>query len=399
MKFNFKYFIFFILFALVVTCKKPYNPPAISAPGSYLVVEGVINSGSDSTIIKLSKTVNLSSKTTTNPVLQATVTVESDQNNSYPLTETTKGNYVSGGLNLNNTQKYRLRIKTADSKEYLSDFVAVLNSPPIDTVSFIPAGNILNIYSGTHDPKNNTRYYRWDYTETWIFHAALQSFFKSNGDTVLQRSSSDQIYQCWQSDTSSVIVLGSSEKLAQDVIANNLVTSIASTSEKIGTDYSIRLRQYALTSDAYAFWQNLKKNTEQLGSIFDAQPSEISGNIHSVTNPAEPVIGYISVGSTSVKRIFITPRQLPAWLPAPSDLDCMVTSCLYAYFTPAGQGPLNQVDELINFNKGAGPSALIPVQAIQPRGSPTILGYTAASRECVDCTLRGTNKQPAYWQY
>ena len=42
----------------LVSCKKPYFPPVISGPNGYLVVEGAINSGSDSTFITLSRTVN-----------------------------------------------------------------------------------------------------------------------------------------------------------------------------------------------------------------------------------------------------------------------------------------------------------------------------------------------------
>jgi hypothetical protein len=124
----------------MISCRKPYNPPAIASPNSYLVVEGIINIGTDSTIIKLSKTLKLSSGTTTNPVLQAMVYVQSDQNVIFPLTETTNGNYVSAGLNLDNTHKYRLSIKTADNLQYLSDYVTVLNSPPIDSISYDTKG-------------------------------------------------------------------------------------------------------------------------------------------------------------------------------------------------------------------------------------------------------------------
>src|ERR1700728_1527511 len=91
----------YISLIVVIGCKKPYNPPAVTGNGSYLVVEGVINAGSDSTTITLSRTVNVSSANTANPVLHATVAVVSDQNVVYPLTETGNGNYISPGLNLN----------------------------------------------------------------------------------------------------------------------------------------------------------------------------------------------------------------------------------------------------------------------------------------------------------
>ncbi|MDF2433268.1 MAG: hypothetical protein JWP44_2899 [Mucilaginibacter sp.] len=394
---NLRLFVFFTV--LIISCKKPYLPPVITAPGSFLVVEGVINSGSDPTVIKLSKTVNLSSGTTANPLPKATVTVEDNQNNTYTLTESSPGNYVSPGLNLSSSLQYRLRIKTSDDKQYLSDFVPVLNSPPIDTISYSAQSNGLNIYSATHGPTNSIKYYRWDYQETWQIHATYFSYFKSNGDTVLARDLvHDNIYYCWQSDTSSTILLGSTAKLSKDVMVDNPITFIASTAEKLGTKYSILVRQYALTADAYSFYQNIRKNTEQLGSIFDAQPSEIPGNIHSVTNPSEPVIGYVSVGTVSSKRIFITNQQLPNWLPANPYPYCKLDTALYKYVCPDCKGPpINQVNQLINFKKNNS-AYLIPVQAIMPPGSSTVLGFSAAQRECVDCTIRGTNKQPAFWK-
>jgi hypothetical protein len=379
-----------------------YNPPAISSPGSFLVVEGVINNGADSTIFKISRTVNISSKKTVNPLAGAAITIESDQNVIYNLTETSKGSYAIGSLNLDINQKYRVRIKTADD-EYLSDFVPVVNAPPIDTVNFQVQSNGIQINVSTHDPVNNTKYYRWDYQETWVFHSFFQSGYVSNGDTVIERVfPTNEIYNCWGNDTSSTILLASSAKLSQNIILNNPLTFVPSTSEKLGTKYSIQVREYALTADAYTFWQTLKTNTEQLGSIFDAQPSQINGNIHSTIHPSEAVIGYVSAGTISNKRIFITDQQLPGWVPAQPYPDCQLDS-VYLQYKPAGATvAINQENIYFNYHDMANPAdALIPVGAIiviPLIGPEKIIGHTGAQRECVDCTIRGTNKQPSFWK-
>jgi len=76
----------FLFFAALICCRKPYNPRAISSPGSYLVVDDVINTAG-ATTIKLSRTLPLAGASTINPVQGAAVMIQSHQNNSYPLTE------------------------------------------------------------------------------------------------------------------------------------------------------------------------------------------------------------------------------------------------------------------------------------------------------------------------
>jgi hypothetical protein len=384
------------LITIAVSCKKPYLPPAISAPNSYLVVEGVINAGltnSDSTVINLSKSVNLGSAVKVNPVKGASVSIEGDQNLTLPLNETKPGYYVLYGSKFDVTHKYRLHIKTTDNKEYRSDFEAVTATPAIDSISYTTNNNQLALFANTHDPNNNTHYYRFDYTETWQFHSLYFSAFISNGTELVSRDASNFIYTCWASDTSSTILLGSSAKLKQDVISQLPVTTIVSTSEKVETKYSILLREYALSSDAYTFFSNLKKNTEQLGSIFDAQPSEITGNIHNIANAAEPVIGYISTTTIQSKRIFITKDKLPNTWATVYPYGCSLDS---AYFDkPHSMPPENEVEERL---------ILLPVNELTISAFYDLskgiapLGYFGASSSCADCTIRGKNKQPDFWQ-
>ncbi len=58
-------------------------------------------------------------------------------------------------------------------------------------------------------------------------------------------------------------------------------------------------------------FRKVQRNTEQLGSIFDALPSETGGNIHNTADPTEMVIGFIGTSTETEKRIFINRTQLP----------------------------------------------------------------------------------------
>jgi len=388
----------FYLIALIsiTSCKVPYNPPAITAINNYLVVEGLINI-TDSTYIKLSRTVNLSSTSTTRPELKAVVTIESNTGSSYVLSELGNGSYAAVPLNLSATNQYRLRIKTSNGSQYVSDFTNAMVSPPIDSVSF-KATTDLKIYVSTHDPKNATHYYRWDFNEAWEFHPNFKSNYISDGLHIITRQPAQEIWDCFTGDASANITLGTSTQLSQDVISQALVNTIAPDAEKISVKYTIGINQYALTKDAYDYWALLQKNTEQLGSIFDAQPSASIGNIHGVTNPAEVVIGYISAGTVATSRIFITKSQLPNWITTPfypkcdaDSLDCCgpppppfppSTAMFVNFLNPIFQGYL---------------TIQIPIDPILDP-SLNIKGWLAAPPKCVDCTLRGSKVPPAYWK-
>lgn len=382
-----------LAFVLNFGCKKNYNPRIVSGTNNYLVVESAINTGTDSTIIRLSRTVPISSAASTTPETGAVISIVSDANVTYPVVETSPGYYKGAVINSASPAKYSLTIFTKDGKSYKSDFVQAKNSPAIDSVYFKVQSNGIGIYADTHDPTGNSKYYRWDFTETYVFNSAFYSGYyhsKIPFDTVYERPLSDQIYRCWRSDTSSSILVGSSAKLTKDVIADNLVTSIASNSEKIGHRYSIEVNQYALTPLAYNYYQQLKKNTEQLGSIFDPQPSELPGNIHCISNPAEVVIGYVTAGVPSKTRIFIDTSQLPGWLSDNPYSGCIMDTVLYKKRLPNGL-IVNEVVEYVYSD------VEIPIAPIEAPGGDKILGWSESSHTCVDCTSRGTNKMPSWW--
>jgi hypothetical protein len=376
-------------------CKKHYSPPAITANYNYLVVEGVVAAGQDSTIINLSRTVNISGTTTHHPEASATVTVESDQNASYGLPETDSGKYAAAPLNLDNAHKYRLKISTADGQTYVSDYEPVKITPPIDTLGYNITANGINFYTSTHDPANNTHYYRWDYSETYLYLTPLITDYKYvknlYNDTLesVKRTPAEQVHTCYITLNASTILINSSAALKQDVIQNYPVTQVPKDSEKILHRYTIILREYALTADAYEFWQNMKKNTQQIGTIFDAQPSEISGNIHCISNPSLPVLGYLSVSTVSQKRIFIDRSQLPVW-PVPPESGCKT----YGYCWFQAEQPPAQ------FTSGA----VIPFGPITlgTCGIPPLPGYdvTVGDYTCTDCTyhLGGKNVKPNFWR-
>jgi len=406
----------------ITTCKSPYTPAPITAVNNYLVVEGLININ-DSTFINLSRTVNLSSASTVKPELKATISIVSNTGSSYPLTEVGNGVYSAPSYNLNPANQYSLMIKTSNGSTYASDYVPTKITPPIDSIITDMEPDGIHFSINTHDPQNATRYYRWDYSEEWQFTsffvshytaqgaatspATMSPFYIGSGITVLPRT--NDIYHCWAGDASSTILINSTATLSQDILVNQPITVVPSSSEKLSVRYSINIRQYALTQDAYTFWTLLKTNTEQLGSIFDAQPSASIGNIHNINNPSEPVIGFMSVCSVSQKRIFIDHTAEPLSYsndyqnntPYNQNSCVLAPSCCFVAVLNKDGTIIEEYQELDYFIANYPNAVLIPINLLDsvnlnvypPKG-----GHTGASPACTDCTLRGTNVKPAFWQ-
>ena len=61
--------------AVVAGCRKLYSPPIVANVNNYLVVEGVIIPGNDSTFITLSHTVNIADSVGTTKETGATGTI------------------------------------------------------------------------------------------------------------------------------------------------------------------------------------------------------------------------------------------------------------------------------------------------------------------------------------
>jgi hypothetical protein len=153
-------------------------------------------------------------------------------------------------------------------------------------------------------------------------------------------------------------------------------------SDKLINRYSILVKQYALTSEWYEWNQKIKKNTEQLGSIFDAQPSQTGGNIHCLSDLNETVIGFVGCTTETDQRIFIDRTEIPRGT-IPNGYDY----CEIDTVKPV------QPDIDFHFQGGAN----IPINFVYHNN--VLVGVESSIAECVDCRLKGgTTIEPSFWK-
>ena len=368
--------IIWVILLAAVSCRERYDPPLISSKNSFLVVEANLNPQGLTSIL-VTKTVPLGSGSASNisPVLNAQITVEGRDNSVRQLSSIGNGRYNNSNLGLTIGSEYRLHIKTNDGKEYLSDYVNARKTPVIDSIVYELEAAGLRIQAHAHDVTKQTRYYRWDFDETWESRSYFPStvIYDPNIRNIRDRIFPDEdVAVCWKYETSAGIVLANSARLSDDIIYKAPVQLIPNGNEKLAVRYSILLRQYALDKEAYNFYELMKKNTEDLGNLFSPQPSEVRGNIRSIKDDKEFVLGYLTVSTVEEQRKFI---QVP-WN---FSLNC---------------NPFSVSEFLIDsIRKYFASGENIPYEHNKPDHL-----YRGAEAQCVDCTKRGgSTKKPSYW--
>ena len=362
------------------SCDDPYTPDATLNPQELLVVEGFIEMAG-STTIKLSKTMKLAAGDSAKNVTNALVSIWAEDNSNYPLENMGNGTFASQALNLNPALRYRLKINLQNAS-YYSDFVEAKVAAPIDSIYWESQPDGVQLYLNTHDPSGNSRYYRWSYEEAWEFRSAFYAVYifdvETNTLRLRERPEEKIPNTCYASATSTNISINNSNALTDDIIYRFPFYKIKLNSSRLQEEYSILVYQYALTKEAYQYWESLKKNSDLMGSIFDPQPYQLKGNIHR-ENSDENVIGYISAGIKSSKRIFIDKQELPVY-----PLITEYSNCLLVYDREGRIKP----DNYRNFPLGAYPDPLHP--------SISVNAYTSLS--CVDCRLHGSEFAPSFWK-
>lgn len=376
---KYKYHILWILLALgIASCVYDYTPEDVSLQGldsPLLVVDGDIVVG-DVTRVKLSYTESILEDEADMP-LGVTVMVESESGetvSAYALDEE-PGVYEADTRELDMDVKYRLFISVPGRGEYVSEFKPVMISPPIDEItwSIAPDSTYANIEVTTHNTEEGKLYCKWNFTENWesnsVFVPFLEYIPSSNNIRDLTQQEQYERRYCFSEAVSNDVCVANTERLSENVISKYVLKQIANTDTRVNGLYAITVTQKALDKEAYQYWETLKKNMGETGGLFSAQPSEYRGNIRSLTNADEIVLGYTSVSTTHTVRQFIDWKSEQLFK---TDCDYIILDgdiLLYHYYS-LGYRPVFRVEDE---------------------------GMFWSQLKCVDCRSYSNSTKPGFW--
>jgi hypothetical protein len=387
--------VFMVMFivTLLVTCIEPYTP-GVNNFESLLVVDALLTDEDLANRVVLSRT-KMTAGEQAERVTGAEVIIRDDNGNSTLLKETAAGIYSTDSVTFRGVagRAYTLYIKTSDGEEYSSDQCLMYQGKEMDSIFYRRDQQItdnevhdgIRVYASSGGA-GDCEYHRFTYDEWWKIRVPNpQEFNYINDSTFTEYVPRKEI--CWGHNKSNDIILKS-----QDAGTTLPVVFIDPVnSSRLLIQYCIDIRQLSISDREYSYWYQMSMINESGGDIFDKQPFQIKGNIHSITKPGETVLGYFQVSAATHLRKYITSDNADGLGLPNYEYPCKTFMV----------GPLDFTDspEPMTFYKiywmyiNSGCLFVKPLYKLKGLWK---LEFTTSI--CADCTLSGSLTKPAFWE-
>jgi len=387
--------IFLLLLSLLLnSCTETYNLQTNTYEEA-IVIEATLTNELKKQEIKITKTSRFEDEGVTTET-GATVTVKDNLNNQYVFREQADKYVSESEFEIISGRQYRLEITTKDGKIYESANETLTTKSPITeivptVVSKEKEGTGVQINVNSYDPTRTSKYYRYEYEETYKIVAPKWSSERAvvtgTQSFKVEEDNDPNKKVCYGTKKSTDIIITNTNNLSEDRV-NFPVRFIREDNYIIAQRYSILVKQYVENQEAYAFHKIMKDMATSSSALSPKQPGIISGNIRCTNNADAKVIGYFDVSSVSSQRIFFNytdlfpPTNTPAYLNVCENVSYRY--CFTANTTPPCDG-LTVISALQN-------NAMVYVAGVD---SPTVTLVDAA---CGDCTTFASNIIPSFWK-
>jgi len=288
------------------------------------------------------------------PIEQARVTVLVDGKEEVTAREIKSGVYqLPNGFQGKVGSLYKLRLTLAEGGRYESTEEILHAAPPIQKITdqynprSLPPGQIAglkaanDLFIETTDPAGVPNYYRWD----WVLWER-QEFCQTCGRDFVyyERDDAGKLVEgclpnrtvplpfprpqfidyeyrtsCWEILFSAQLNVFADTYTDGRTIAGRRIAQIPFYQYFPAL---VEVRQSAFSLAAYTYFKRLDEQTQRTGGLTDTPPAAPVGNIRSLDNTKENVVGYFTASGVSSLRYWLTRKNVTSELPAePGSMD------------------------------------------------------------------------------
>lgn len=298
----------------------------LEGDANYLIVDGFITNQLGPHIVRLSRSAQYSGILDgglEERVSNATLCIRDENDNCTDLIDIGAGEYATpANFRGQEGSSYSLHITTEDGNTYKSTTELLTVPGPIDRVYMdsVVVENVSNegvivdktglqFYIDFTFPDKDY-YYLWDWESTFI----LKTYYDGG---VPDSCFIDE----WPIEY--LNILESNVSTSRKVENHPIV--FKDIDFRFSRGFSLNVQQYAVSRESFLFHQLVESQLASGGSIFDAPPTRITGNIKNTEDEQEIVLGYFGAYGLSEKRTFVD--SLVSFIPS-------MTMCLANEFQP-----------------------------------------------------------------
>ena len=212
---------------------------------------------------------------------------------------------------------YMVHVITPDGKEYESDFDKLRPVPVIDSIYYeVETAS----YETESDSTDGVRFFidftfndeayeyiRWEVTETYEFHNPdMEAFIWDKDFNYYQLPDTSNYRICYITNKLSEIHSMALGNLDFGIYIKKPFAFVPNIQQvqKLKHKYSVLIKQYSMSEEAFHYWNELKKTSQEQGFLFDRQPALLKSNIHNVNDDEETVLGFFSMAGVVERRAF-----------------------------------------------------------------------------------------------
>ncbi len=320
------------VFALVISglllfgCIEEYSPK-LKQSANLIVINGSIVKEDSVQYVTVSRSTPVS-ESEYNAVTGCVVWATNGEGVEFLFEESSKGqytavipqNYMVVG------SAFKISVATPNGNEYESDYEIIYESSPIDSLyyllesfqsSSIYSANGIQFYADLKANPNATKNYRWVLEETWEarvpydigrieygeWKEGFMNFVWVAKETIEFNPPIDSFMVCYKTRKVNEIYSSTTRNLTVNEKKKIPLRYLAGTDVKQNYQYSLLVKQYALSETAYEYWSTNQVMTAETGGIYQTQPTSAISNLCNINDPEEVVLGYFWTASYSVQRI------------------------------------------------------------------------------------------------
>lgn len=179
------------------------------------------------------------------------------------------------------------------------------------------------------DTPNQQNFYRWSFSRIYEVETQPENYVEYSCRGCPRPAPKDCCKFCWITESDEILETTANDWLRDGQEIKNQPVMFIPFYQYMNRKLDLTLYQHSISQEAYEFFRALNNQANSTGSMFDAPPTELKGNLYNINDKNEKVIGFFEASVVASKNIRIKGIDIDFKIPPfdyPDDCRVMLNS-------------------------------------------------------------------------